>query len=388
MEQDLTKTARTIRSDSPIPIPSQLRSLLLQAIEKGLFTAGQRIPSERRLAERYGVSRASVRETMVDLIGAGVLFRTSGRGTFVAERPRLQRKPIEQPHNIAFFISERIFHFVETAYNRILAGVEETCRERGCSLLFRSIDEGENAEIWNGQGGRGSQDLDGVVIVGGIRRRSLERLREAGVPYVLVDPLIAEDLPDPVAVRIDYAEGTRLAIEHFYNLGHREIGFIGFPGSDKYRAYWQCLEQCGLSYNPRHVEFLQLIDLPPGILAGFQAARKMLAETILPSSLLVTNDLVAMGVLEALGIAKVSVPQQMSVVGFDDIDGRTSPPLTSVRVNLVEAGRLAARTLFSKIEQTLDVRGQTILRVELVVRESTGPPSSAHEDESTNTASS
>ena len=78
----------------------------------------------------------------------------------------------------------------------------------------------------------------------------------------------------------------------------------------------------------------------------------------------------------------------MSVVGFGDIDGRTSPPLTSVRVNLVEAGRLAARTLFSKIEQTLDVRGQTILRVELVVRESTGPPSSAHEDESTNTASS
>ena len=78
---------KRIRQDSPEPIRSQLKDILLKDISEGNFVRGGRIPSERELAERFGISRSSVRETITELINSDVLFRTVGKGTFVSPQP-------------------------------------------------------------------------------------------------------------------------------------------------------------------------------------------------------------------------------------------------------------------------------------------------------------
>src|SRR4051794_10806173 len=102
-----------IQSDSPTPIRSQLKALLLQEIRNGTFQPGCRIPSEREIAESYGISRASVRESISELLNLGILFRTVGRGPFVSPDPfTTQPATAAGPCNVAFIISESIFHFV------------------------------------------------------------------------------------------------------------------------------------------------------------------------------------------------------------------------------------------------------------------------------------
>ena len=139
----------------------------------------------------------------------------------------------------------------------------------------------------------------------------------------MVDLLLKDEGADVAAVNIDYAGGTHMAIEHLFQLGHRHIGFIGLSGSEKYSAYWQSLEEFGLSYNPRHVEFLPAMDLDTGMLAGFHA-QKMIAKSQTPTALVVTNDYVARGVMEALMMAGIDVPEHVSVIGYDDLGVTTN----------------------------------------------------------------
>ena len=361
---------RVIQPDHSTSVRAQLRDILLLEIKEGRFTEGGRISSERDLAERYGISRASVRETITELINGGILFRTVGKGTYVATAAaRAQASP--QTRNVGFLISEDIFHFVQTGYNRILRGVGEACRVNGDRLVFHSVGDSARFPIDE------SLKLTGCVVVGGLRRSALDRLKEDGIPFVLVDLLLKDEAADGTTVTIDYAGGTRMAIQHLFHLGHRHIGFIGLSGSEKYTAYWQSLEEFGLPYNPHQVEFLQAMDLEPGMLAGFRATQKLIASSQLPTALLVTNDYVARGVMEALMVAGVEVPKRVSVVGYDDLGVKTIPPITTIRVDLDQVGRLAMDALYRRIEGTALQNGQTVVPVTLVVRGSTTSPASS-----------
>jgi LacI family transcriptional regulator len=171
---------------------------------------------------------------------------------------------------------------------------------------------------------------------------------------------------------MDYAAGTRMAMEHLIGLGHTEIGFIGFAGSEKYEAFWQKLEAAGLHYNPRYVQFLQASELVPGILAGYESMQKLIAGGRLPTAVLITNDYVAVGAMEALSIAGISVPQEISLVGFDDL-AQSSIALTTLKADLVELGRIAARLLLDQIAGHADTAG-TVVPLDLLVRGSTAPP--------------
>jgi len=302
-----------------------------------------------------------------------MLFRTVGRGTFVSPDPfsvSTENGAATGPHNIAFIISESIFHFVQTGYNKILAGVQEVAAAQGWRLLFHPIGDDANNPMLQSLRNAPNRSLDGCIIVGGVRRHVLDLLDEERTPTILVDLLISEE--DTASVTIDYANGARLAMRHLYELGHREIGYVGFSGSEKYRGYWRCLEELGLRYDPRCVEFLHELDLQPGILAGFQSVQRMIAARSLPSALLVTNDFVAMGVMEGLAIAGLRAPDQISVVGFDDLGQKTSPLLTTVRVDLAQVGRLAANALLRKMNSQVIEAEHTVVPVELVVRGTTG----------------
>ncbi len=362
---------RHLITRAPEPVREQLRHILLAEIDRGTFLHGAKLPSERELAERFGTSRTTVRQAIEYLVEAGTLVRSAGKGTFVAGATSGAQSPLEplsgtpapsSPATLALVISEDIFEFVQVGYNRILLGVQKTCQQSGSRLLFHVLtDEAPMAE----------GDVDGYMVVGGAPRRFVERLRASGTPLVLVDLLLDDR---SASVGIAYAEGMRQAVTYLHGLGHRNIGFMGFPNSEKYIAYWQTLAALGIRYEPRWVVFLQFPDLQSSMLAGYRAMQSVLTAKPLPTAMLPTNDLVALGAKDALTVAGIEVPKRMSVMGFDDLGVEADRPLTTMRTDSSEVGRLAVRTLLEQIRGEAHAQTRLTVPTELVIRESTAPP--------------
>lgn len=348
-------------------VPLQLKSVLIEEIERGVYGTDGKLPSERALADRFSVSRTSVRECLNILVKDGLLVRIVGKGTFVAGATNMPISSGDPPNHLAFLIGENIFHFVQPGYNRILIGAEQACRQQGYRLLFHSVaDEETDPNL----GLSPAHGIRGCLVAGGLRKKSLDRILDWGVPVVLTDLIVDGNTS---AVGPDYASGTRQALEHLVELAHRDVGFVGFPNSEKYQTFWQKLEQLDLRYNPHWVQFLQLPDVEPGILAGYHAMQAMLAGGSLPTALLATNDLVAMGIIEALRLAGIDVPGQVSVIGYDDLGRDQNPPLTTIRSHPEEVGRIAAKMLMEELDGGPS-RSRVAVPTELVVRGSTAPP--------------
>jgi DNA-binding LacI/PurR family transcriptional regulator len=357
----MQKVKNTINPKSPVSIPAQLRELIMEDIAAQVYKPGERFESERGLAERFGVSRASVRETISGLIDSGILQRTAGRGTFVAD-PAVKGKP----QQIVILISAEILHFT-TGYGQVLRGAESACSKSGDTLILRVIGN-EPFEI------NAEQDAqpDGVIIVGGVRKDVAQRYRDLRVPIAMVDLLERQETSEIEAVRIDYASGTEVAMERLHELGHTRIGFIGFSGSHKYELYWQSLERLRLGYDPGCVEFLHPLDLEPGVLSGLRRMQTILARGRRPTAILATNDFVALGALEALTIAGLQVPNDISVIGYDDLKVPTSPPLSTIRADLEQVGRTAVSALHRRIQGHLN-DAPVVLPVQFIERGSSGP---------------
>lgn len=361
-----------IEAQSSVSIPLQLRSILAHEIGQGVYEQAGRLPSERALAERFAVSRTSVRESLNALVEDGILVRLVGKGTFIASsrRNNIPKPGSERAGHLAFLIGENIFQFVQPGYSRILVGAEQVCQQEGYRLLFHSVGE-EETDPGLGLPQGQPDGIQGCLVAGGLRTKTLRRLLDWKVPVVLTDLIVEDGYASMVGA--DYAIGTHQAMEHLCSLGHTEIGFIGFPNSIKYQTYWQSLEKLDLSYDAHFVHFLQLPDVASGIVAGYQAMRSMMARGTLPTAILATNDLVATGIMEALSLSNVKVPDQISVIGYDDLGRDMKPPLTTIRSYPEEVGRIAARILINNLsgESTQD---RVAVPTELLVRGSTAPP--------------
>ncbi len=175
-------------------------------------------------------------------------------------------------------------------------------------------------------------------------------------------------------IRVDYARGIRQAIDHLYGLGHRDIAFISGPQklrSAKIRSegFASALQSYGL--NPERT-----LESDHRVEGGMLAAHALLGQGKAPTAILCSNDLTAIGAMRALCEAGLRIPDDVSVVGFDDIyfAGITAPPLTTISVPRDRVGRLAFGALQS-IQRSKGNQGREYLvETELVVRKSTAPP--------------
>jgi LacI family transcriptional regulator len=179
-------------------------------------------------------------------------------------------------------------------------------------------------------------------------------------------------------VALDNAHGIRLAIEHLYALGHRKIAFLkGHTHSSDTQLRWAaCVEsarQLGLLINKEHVVQLERIDdgLNP-IREGYVAAERLLKAKRAFTALLAFNDLSAIGAMNAFRDAGKQVPEEISVVGFDDISAATlvRPSLTTVRQPLTQMGAMAATELLAKIEDPTSKPRRISVKPKLIIRQS------------------
>lgn len=205
--------------------------------------------------------------------------------------------------------------------------------------------------------------------------RALARLRAAGVPVVLVD---AEGKAVP-KITTDDVEGGRLATRHLVSLGHRRIGFIGddpanafgfTSSSGREAGYREVLAGVGVGPDDALVRYG-----PHERAVARGLAEQLLALRPRPTAIFAASDVQALGVLEAARAAGLAVPEELSIVGFDDIEVAAYLGLTTVHQPLFDSGYAGARTLLDLLEG----RGPPEPRVrelplELVVRSSTAPP--------------
>jgi LacI family transcriptional regulator len=268
---------------------------------------------------------------------------------------------------------------------------------RSVELVFTALDSPYSVEILRGvtsspmdvvvtsmaalsrswSSGLISAGRSGAIIVTSELTPSDQRnLGRGHVPYVLIDP--AAELPDPKVATVGATNwaGGLAATRHLLGLGHRRIAVIGGPvamlcSRARISGYVEALASAGVEIDPALVRNGSFHHI-----GGYQAARELFELAEPPTAIFACSDEQAFGVAEAARVTGRRVPEDLSVVGFDDIPISRwfSPPLTTVRQPLAEMGRIAAEMLSTMIDGREPHGRQVELATELVVRSSTGPP--------------
>ncbi|WP_316861706.1 LacI family DNA-binding transcriptional regulator [uncultured Cohaesibacter sp.] len=218
------------------------------------------------------------------------------------------------------------------------------------------------------------QFADGIIVLLPYEADYLEKLRQASLPVVTVESL--HDEPTFPAIITDGYQGGRQAMEHLIELGHRRIGFITgdlklISARSRLKAYKDMIEQYGLDADPALIcegDYMQV--------GGYDAAKSLLAIKERPTAIFASNDISALGALSAIREAGLSVPEDMSLVGFDDISlsEQMHPALTTIHQPLQQMGRSAVNLLMAMIAGLEVPFHQITLPTELVVRQSTAKP--------------
>jgi LacI family transcriptional regulator len=221
----------------------------------------------------------------------------------------------------------------------------------------------------------GRDRADGLLVLSlPIPAPDLDRLTTAGVPVVLVDTR-GEGV---AAVVTDDVIGGRLATQHLVDLGHRSIAFMGddpkntfgFTSSaQREHGYAAVLAEAGITYRPelvRHGAHDREV--------GHQLALELLDEPDPPTAVFASSDVQAIGVLAAATERGRRVPDDLSVIGFDDIEVSAYVGLTTVRQPLFDSGQLGARLLLAAVSGEVPAAVEQVLPLVIVERTTTGPP--------------
>jgi DNA-binding LacI/PurR family transcriptional regulator len=217
-------------------------------------------------------------------------------------------------------------------------------------------------------------------------------LLERGVEgFITVDTSLPDALPLPTVsvaghrklqgvtnIVLDQERGARVALEHLLALGHREIAFMkGQPFSsdseDRWTAVRKVAQELGLEMDTDLIVKLETDDPSPQV--GYPYAKQLLARKKPFTALFAYNDISAIGAIRAFQEESLCIPQDISVIGFDDIPWAAyhTPSLTTVRQPLARMGEIAAETLIQMIENEGEYSSEIAIEPTLVVRESTGP---------------
>jgi len=267
-------------------------------------------------------------------------------------------------------------NIMNPVFAEIAHELESACRQEGFVLLLCNSDRQHDREEHFIQILRAKQ-VDGVVITPHDDPVALiQPLVQARIPVVVLE----HDLPGVHCIVMDEQQGGRIATQHLIDLGHQRIALLRrTPSSalsrERFIGYRQALVAAGIAFDPRLV-----LECAAGQTAGAQAMQQLLALAEPPTAVFTHNDVLAMGALYAIRQAGLRAPDDISVVGYDDISSAAyfSPSLTTVRSPKAELGALAGRTILDLVRHKNDMPPQTVtLPVELVVRTSTAPPASA-----------
>ncbi len=370
-----------IQRESSLPLHIQLLDELRHKVMTGLLKPHERLPGEWELASDLAISRATVQKAWQTAEEEGLLYRVPGKGTFVAE-------PLSKA-NARNTIGMIVPDFRGTFAVHLLSGVERVLRQHGYSVHLAGTEytvEEENRVLRQMQ-----QDGIRGCIVWAMRSASSARLLSTigqEMPIVLIDrPMAGVSLP---CVTSNNYMGGRQAMQHLIDLGHQNIAFLArphldlWPVKERHRAYQEAMQEANLPVRPPILigdenelsSYNAYVSADEAVLAPLVA---LLRQPDRPTAIFAVNDWMAMRALRAAFMANVRVPEDISLVGFDNLDVSEYliPPLTTIAQNTDLLGSEAARRLLTIIEGEPIQETLTLLPTQLVVRQSTTRPNSS-----------
>jgi len=255
-------------------------------------------------------------------------------------------------------------------FSDIALGVEQFAYDQDYNVLLCNTNEDLTREI-DVLLMLEDKRVDGVIVCG---LRQASGPLQTAISHFRAAVLVNRELDDIVlpAVMIDDMSGGHLITQHLLNSGRRAIGFVAGPqtsysGAGRMRGYQQALAEAGVAYHEEWVRYCR-----PVVEDGQKVAGNLLAEKPLLDALFCYNDLVAVGALRACISLGRRVPQDVAIVGFDDVRlaALVTPSLTTCRVPRFEIGSLAMELLLNRIDGSDEGRELINITPELVIRES------------------
>jgi len=339
-------------------------------------------PTQVDVARLAGVSRATVSYVLNGATNGRVPISNETRQRVLDVIAELGYEPDARAQalrsgntkTIALIIPDlRNPHFCEYA-----TGIEEAARASGYHMLLSStsLNDEYAVDIFKDLARR---RIDGLILASSFileseeAQATLAQVRKRGLPIVELSDNYGVD-----AVAADYRNATMEVMDYLLSLGHRRFGLIYGVGGvggheladDRLEAYRASLNAAGL---PIHSDLI--VDCGPTIEDGYQASLKLLGLAPRPTTIIAINDLLAMGALRATVDSGLQVPNDVSLVGYDNIlmGNYLVPRLTTVTKDAPTLGRKAFEVLLARIQNPDLPRQQIYSPARLIIRESTGP---------------
>jgi LacI family transcriptional regulator len=273
--------------------------------------------------------------------------------------------------NLGFILSDYHFSQAEPFYTKIFLGTEFEARNHNYYILLTTVGKAFNTTS-DVPRFLLERNVDGVIIAGKVTGKLIEYIDALGLPIVLVDYETRKRRHSTVVT--DNRTGARLAVQHLLDLGHRSVAFIAgdidHPSiAERFAGYRDVLHEHSIEQDDQ----LVVVDQPTLWGSdGAEAIGKILQRGALPTAVFAANDAMAIGCAKFLRDRGMKIPDDMAIVGFDDIEmsSHFEPPLTTVRVFKEEMGKLAVRRLVEMIKSKTRTLVTTHVPVELVIRAS------------------
>ncbi|RPI33877.1 MAG: LacI family transcriptional regulator [Chloroflexota bacterium] len=329
------------------------------------------MPTIREVAQRAGVSYATVSHVINNtrFVMPDTRDRVLAAMTELNYRPNALARSLRQgkTNTIGLILPDSANPY----FAEISRCIEDEAFRLGYSVILCNTERDTKREQFYVDV-LSKKQVDGIIFVAaGDQVDSLNFLLGEDIPVVLID----RDLPNIQidAVLTDNQRGGYLATRHLIELGHKSIACIAgpsyiTPSSERIVGYRMALEENGLAYDENLV--LQG-DYHPD--SGLQIAKNFLNRKPRPTAIFALNDLMALGALRAAAELRFSVPDEIAIVGFDDIEFAcyTNPPLTTIAQPKKETGIQAANMLAGRISDPKRSPRRIVLQPELIVRGST-----------------
>jgi len=323
----------------------------------------------RQVAKRAGVSTATVSRTINNLsVRPGTARRVRQAIEELKYFPNTHARSLVSGRSriVGLIVSDITNPF----FPELVKGFEDAATQKGYEVLL-SNTEYDSSRMATGVRRMLERKVDAVAIMTSEMDPSFtQELAGRNIPMVFLDVGTVEKHISNI--KVDYASGILQAVEHLIGLEHRRVAFIGGPPDLKsarirQSAFLKAMQKRGMG-DPAWIETGN-----HRIGGGFQAMSRILERTPLPTAVLCSNDLTALGALRAIRRKGLRVPDDISVVGFDDIALAefTEPPLTTVRLPREEIAGKAFEALLASLSDTTRMGAEYQISPQLVVREST-----------------
>jgi LacI family transcriptional regulator len=328
-----------------------------------------------KIAEQSGVSLSTVSLVLRDKPGVGTATRQRVLG-IAKELGYLPKNGIQHRSsltNVGLILKSEPGLTLQTNlfYSHVLAGIEMACRQWQFNLLYATLPVDRDSYPLELPRVLMEEDTaDGLLLIGAFLDNTIARVVERrSTPIVLVDAYAASDLYD--AVVSDNFKGAHYAVTYLIQRGHWHIGFIGshphvYPSiQERQRGYVQALQDNEISdhyFADCHLDPEEALD----------ATADLLRQNPQITALFATNDEVAIAAMETVQALGRRIPEDISIIGFDDIDPAqsTQPPLTTMHVDKIGMGMLAVQLLVNRVEYPESNPVTAVIHPHLVERQS------------------